>query len=99
MGISYDYRCQECGYADVRTTEYKERDSPQECSECEQGRMFRYYGKMPTNLRASYPDGMKRPGFEDFRKITELNQQLADSGDKSEQKRIKSEIKERERLR
>lgn len=64
--ISYDYKCSKCGTESIEIVKYTDRDHV-ECSDCGPGQILTRVFRTVNNLKASYPDGFKRSGFQELK--------------------------------
>lgn len=100
--ISYDYMCKACGLLQVQYSSYNERDHPKPCKNCKEPceRVFATVPQVRTEkLSRTFVDGIKRPGFEDLKKIADLQvEQLRHRPDSERYRQINQEIQERKKL-
>ncbi len=95
---NYDYKCIECGLIEEHVVKYENRDLPIGCSECDDLSMQRFYGKMPGLTKASFIDGLKRPGWEDLKATTKLEQAKAETKwGSDDREQVCKELNEREK--
>lgn len=63
---TYDFRCQTCSKVFDSFVKYEQRDELLDCPSCTIGKANRI-PTVPMHMKASVPDGTKRPGFEQLR--------------------------------
>lgn len=91
---NYDYRCETCHHTNILNVKYNDRDLLQECPECGTIKLYRV-PSIPMVLKASYPDGHKRSGWEDMKATARLQEAKAKAG-KNDVKEINRELDARE---
>ena len=72
---NYDYQCPNCETVVVEFNDYEDRDWPLPCDNCgyAMARVFITPPQVRTEkLSRTFVDGTKRKGFEDIRKVAEL---------------------------
>lgn len=77
--ITIDMKCFECEQHYVNTLDRNEAtyDQRWHCPECGHPDSVRRIPSAPTILRASYPMGTKRKGFEDLKEANELQVEIS----------------------
>lgn len=96
---NYDFTCTKCKHNFEEVVKYEERDiCPIPCPNCNSLETKRHFPG-PMVLGASYPDGMKRPGWDTMKETARLEVEKAKVPHGSrdavaERKRITKEIKE-----
>lgn len=86
---NYDYYCEPCHEDRILQVKYEQRDMV-DCPVCCEP--MKRQVSMPMNLRASYPDGMRRKGWQDLKEASKLNVDAAGARAK-EKAEIKKEIR------
>lgn len=89
---SQDYICRECDLRFNLVIQKDDRELKQPCPECELPAAPTF--SVPKNLRASYHDGVKRPGFREGALSSELEGEAYNHAPGSEERtRLLSESK------
>lgn len=89
--ISLDFKCPDCNetWDDIVGTD--EKDNKFKCPYCLSDNASRTFSA-PNFTRASYVDGVKRAGFQEFKEAAKLNKESAVSGN-DKKKEIAREIR------
>ena len=83
MCPTYDYCCKACNEMSIHLVSYDDRDTAEiRCEECDSACERRM--SAPRVLKASYPDGVKRPGWEGMRIAAKLESLKANMDWKSD---------------
>ena len=96
--ISYDYNCKSCGGDFIELAKYEDRDTVQ-CPECGPTAILTRVYRTVNNLKASYPDGFKRSGFQELKIDAKLRAAAMDAegnGNSNDYIEISKERAERE---
>ncbi len=88
---TYTYKCHTCEHVTEKDFKYSERPSTLECEECRD--MAEYTISAPHVMRASFPDGHKRKGWDAVRHASKLNVARSAESNPETRKEISKEIK------
>ena len=93
---NYSYECKVCAAGEelILFAKYEERDN-QVCPECSTPVTRQI--SAPNVMRASYPDGTKRKGFQDLKEAAKLNREAA--GEKAGSERRKEIVSQIRKMR
>jgi putative FmdB family regulatory protein len=92
---NYDYLCETCLNEFEWVVKYSDRDKLLICPECGTENSKRVYRQVPTALKASYPDGYKRPGWADMKATARLAEIKANARNKDDRDGANKELDER----
>ena len=97
--ISYDFNCKNCHLDFIEYLSYDKRDLPIECPDCGPGSVATRVFRTVNNLKASFPDGHKRAGFQELKADAALRAasvRAEEQGNLDDYKEINKERTERD---
>lgn len=88
---TYLYKCEACPCTEEVLCKYEDRQESVHCTGCGHRAHLTMMGA--TVMRASYPDGHKRKGWNEIRTASKLNKQAAVESNPETKKQMVQEIK------
>lgn len=89
MPPTYEYLCDDCSCVTEAQYKHEERPKTIYCKYC--GEPAYYMMSAPMIMRASFPDGTKRPGFAELKEAAKIEQKAAVERNPETVKQMKKE--------